>query len=43
MEREVVAEVLEEIALLLELLGENPFKTRAGSTRISRSWSSARS
>ena len=29
MEREVVAEVLEEIALLLELLGENPFKTRA--------------
>jgi DNA polymerase (family 10) len=29
MDREAVAEVLEEIGLLLELLGENPFKTRA--------------
>jgi len=29
MEREAVAAVLDEIALLLELLGENPFKTRA--------------
>ncbi|MHC4428440.1 MAG: helix-hairpin-helix domain-containing protein, partial [Planctomycetota bacterium] len=29
MEREAVAEVLDEIALLLELLGENPFKSRA--------------
>ena len=29
MERETVAEVLDKIALLLELLGENPFKTRA--------------
>ncbi len=29
MEREAVAERLEEIGLLLELLGENPFKTRA--------------
>ena len=29
MERERVAEVLEEIGLMLELLGENPFKTRA--------------
>ena len=29
MDREAVAQVLEEIGLLLELLGENPFKTRA--------------
>ena len=29
MDREIVAGVLEEIGLLLELLGENPFKTRA--------------
>ncbi len=29
MTREIMAEVLDEIALLLELKGENPFKTRA--------------
>ncbi len=29
MDREAIAAVLEEIGLLLELLGENPFKTRA--------------
>ena len=29
MTREILAETLEEIALLLELKGENPFKIRA--------------